>query len=87
MSEEPHILVCYCSSREHQIVVQYDKEDNQVYCHIHLSNYDSFWKRLKNGFMYIFGYKSKYGHFDEFIFKPEHSDKLKEISDILSKIK
>ena len=44
-------------------------------------------KRLKNGIMYIFGYKSKYGHFDEFIFRPEHSDKLKEISDILSKNK
>jgi hypothetical protein len=76
-----NILICDCTSREHQIIIEYDPEDNLTYCHIHLVKF-SFFKRLKNGFKYIFGYKCRYGHFEEFIFKPQH---VKTIYEMLQK--
>jgi len=77
------VLICDCNSREHQIVIEYDKEDKLIYCHIHLVKHGLL-RRLKAGFKYIFGYKCKYGQWDEFIFKPEHSKKLRELSEMLS---
>jgi hypothetical protein len=44
-----------------------------------------FWRRFVAGMKYIFGYKCRYGQWDEFIFKPEHSEQLREFSDLLSK--
>jgi hypothetical protein len=55
--------------------MSYDEEDNNVYCHIHLVQH-GFWKRLKAGLKYIFGYKCRFGQWDEFIFKAEDSEKL-----------
>ena len=40
---------------------------------------DKFLKRVWSAIKYIFGYRSKYGHFDEFIFNKEDSDKLQKI--------
>ena len=76
------ILVCDCNSTEHQIVIYPDKEEGLVYCHIHLTKY-SFFKRLWKGLKYICGYSCKYGEWDEFIFKKEHSEKLMKISNFL----
>ena len=76
--EVPEIFICECSSREHQIVMQYDEEDNSIYCHIHLTK-NNFWNRLIIGIKYIFGYKSRYGQWDEFIWMPSHVEKLKEL--------
>lgn len=78
------ILICECSSMEHQIVVSYNEDDNIVYCLIYLNNFP-FWKRLRAGIKYIFGYKCKYGNFEEFIFSPQHVDKIEKIKEILSK--
>ena len=78
------IFVCECSSMEHQIVHRYDADDNIVYCLIYLTN-RSFWRRLKFGIKYIFGYHCRYGHWDEFIWKSEHATKLRELADLLSK--
>lgn len=44
---------------------------------------DSFWKRIRNTIKYIFGYGSKYGDFDEFIFKKEDANKLQSVVDYL----
>jgi hypothetical protein len=78
------VFVCECSSMEHQIVFSYDADENQVYCLIYLTSY-SFWNRLKSGMKYIFGYHCRYGHWDEFIWKPEHAHKLRELSELLLK--
>jgi len=80
----PTVLICECNSREHQIIIEYDEDDNIFYCYIHLTH-QGFLRRLKAGLKYIFGYKCKYGHWDEFVFKPEHAEKLQEITDLLSK--
>ena len=79
----PAVLICDCSSREHQIIIEHDNEDNLTYCHIHLVK-NGFWRRLKAGLKYIFGYKCRYGQWDEFILKPEHANQLRELSELLS---
>lgn len=76
------ILICDCNSCEHQIVIRHDKEDNLIYCDVHLVKY-GFFRRLIFGIKYIFGYKSRYGSWDEFVFKPEHADKIIKIGNIL----
>lgn len=82
ITELPAILICDCGSTEHQIVVSPKDENGFVCCYIHLTHY-GFLRRLKAGLKYIFGYKCKFGQWDEFILKPEHADKLRELSDIL----
>ena len=79
----PAVLICDCSSREHQIIIEHDNEDKLTYCHIHLVKH-GFWRRLKAGLKYIFGYKCRYGQWDEFILKPEHANHLRELSELLS---
>lgn len=74
------IILCSCGSTEHQMLISYfnDNEDKEVYVHIHL-NHLSFWKRLILGIKYIFGYTSKYGHWDEMILNPDHVSQLKSV--------
>jgi hypothetical protein len=79
----PAMLICDCSSREHQIIIEHNNEDNLTYCHIHLVKH-GFWRRFKAGLKYIFGYKCRYGQWDEFILKPEHANQLRELSELLS---
>lgn len=79
---ETQILTCECHSTEHQIVINYDEEDNIVFCHIHLVKY-GFFKRLVLGVRYIFGYKCRFGHWDEFIFSNKDVNKLEEIVKLL----
>jgi hypothetical protein len=86
IKESAEIFVCDCNSREHQIVFQYDFDDNYVYCHIHLSQY-SFWKRVKVAIKYILGYKCKYGNWEEFIWNVDDAPKLEEMAKRLIKNK
>ena len=81
-SQLPAILICDCSSTEHQIVFHRKDDDGMVYATIHLTHC-SFWRRLKKGIRYFFGYKCKYGHWDEFILSAEHAGKLREIANEL----
>lgn len=72
------LLICDCCSVEHQIIFRHDKEDNWVYAEIHLAK-TTFWRRLKYGIKYIFGYKCKYGAFEEFILNKNHIVSLNNI--------
>lgn len=61
------LVVCNCSSIEHQMVINsFEDEPDQLYIEMHLTKH-SFWKRLKYGIRYIFGYQCKYGAFEEII--------------------
>ena len=84
--EETEILLCRCHSDEHQILVRHCKDDKELYLSVHLAEH-SFWRRLKNGLKYIFGYHCKYGHWDEFIFNENDADKLQAMADALKTIK
>lgn len=70
------LLICACSSDEHQIIIH--KDDDIVYCSVHLVNLP-FFTRLWNAIKYIFGYKCKYGNFEEFILSKKHVDSLKNV--------
>ncbi len=61
------LLTCVCSSIEHQIIIRYDEDEKEVYANIYLSDLP-IGKRILNAIKYIFGHKSKYGDFEEFIF-------------------
>jgi hypothetical protein len=67
----------------------YSEEDCQgmtypiCYAHVHLSPMP-FWKRLRNGIRYIFGRRSKYGDFEEFMFSPLDAEKLQKLVNYLN---
>jgi hypothetical protein len=81
--KNPTIMVCDCSSREHQIVIEHEPDCNMVFCHIHLAK-RSFWRRIIPAIKYMFGYNCRYGHFEEFVFGVEHIDKLQNILEKIS---
>jgi hypothetical protein len=76
---KPQILICKCSSTEHQIVIRHDEENNQTYLHVHLAPRPSFIERVWHAITYIFGYKCKYGAWDEFELTKEHVEVLNQI--------
>ena len=78
-------IICSCFNSEHQINFIHDPDDKLVYCEIHLVKLP-FLKRLKYGLKYIFGYKCRYGCFDEFIFTEEHIHPLKHTIETLNSI-
>ena len=70
------IFICECNSLEHQVIFWYDKDDDIFYCEPHLVTHKNFFKRIWIALKYIVGYKSKYGHWDETIFKEKDLEKL-----------
>lgn len=72
-----HTFICDCNSLEHQFSFWYDEELNQLYFEPHLYDttwpwYKRFWGRLK----YVFGYKSRFGAWDEVIINSKDAPKL-----------
>ena len=80
------VIVCACHNTEHSIIITKNENknyDNDVYLSIHLIPERNIFKRIKNAIKYIFGYRCKYGHFDEIVLNKEHYDKIQEIADYL----
>ena len=78
-----NLFICECGSMEHQFIVSFDQDkdwNKYVYVHIHLNN-GSFFRRLKNAVKYLFGYKCKYGCFDEVLLDKPQTKKLNDILD------
>lgn len=76
--EDRKIFICECCSYEHQVIFWWDEDEKQVYATFHLVTYKNFFQRLWRGIRYAFGYKSKYGAWDEFLFSPEAKKQLTE---------
>lgn len=85
--EKNELFICECSNVEHQLIFTYfdDETDGDVYMSVHLISESNIWKRIKNAVKYIFGYRSKYGDFDEFIFRSKDLEKLQNITNYLKK--
>lgn len=72
------VVLCDCSSPEHQILIHtnpdWDEpgEEREAYISIYLGTYRGFWGRLKYAWKYLWGYKSKYGAFDQMILTKKH---------------
>lgn len=72
------ILICNCHSFEHMAIFYKDEETGLLYVSISLKTYDKFFKRLWVGLKYAFGYKSRFGEWDEFLFKEKDEQQLLE---------
>ena len=84
MSIERKIFICDCHSLEHLVAFWYDIDDKVLYIEPRLVTHRNFFKRLWVGVKYVFGYKSRFGEFDEFILG---IDSQKELRDILNEQK
>lgn len=79
------LFICMCHNVEHQLIFSYfpDDEDKEVYVSTHLNPEYNIFKRIWYAIKYIFGYRSMYGHFDEFIFKKSDAGRLQKVVDFL----
>lgn len=74
------IFICACHSFDHQIIFSVFEDDTlppQVIVTTHLKTYRNIFKRIWVAIKYVFGYKSRYGDWDEFIFNPDDLEDLK----------
>jgi len=83
---KPEIMVCQCSSMEHHVAYWIDGEDGQVYMNVYLSPLP-FLQRVWAALKYIFGYRCKYGHWEEFVLGEEHVEDLLKIAKSLDPTK
>lgn len=88
---QPMVLGCECHDREHNVIFDFDEDTSSngekyklVYATYHLSNLP-FWERLKLGIKYIFGYKSRYGCYDELVIGPDNVKVLKDVVNFFDK--
>lgn len=80
---KPYYFECHCHSPEHTLIFRLDEEEPKtLYGYVFL-NSDSLFKRIWKAIKYVFGFKCRYGHFDEFILNPKDAQKM---IDLLSKI-
>jgi hypothetical protein len=81
---ETEIFVCDCHSFEHQVKFMYDDEERVAYLYVHLTR-ATFWSRLIKGIKYIFGYSSKFGEWDEFVFQEKDQEELRKFLNKINK--
>ena len=74
--EEKKLLICSCHSLEHQILFWY--LDGYLYSEVHLTTWHGFFRRFWYGMKYAFGYKSRFGAWDEFLFDGVQMEELKQ---------
>lgn len=82
MNAENELILCECNNLEHQLVFSYfpdDEDYKYIYVSVNLIPERNIFKRIWCAIKYIFGYKSKYGPFDEFIIGQRDSHKLVKI--------
>lgn len=77
MNEETQYFECSCHSTEHTLkfVLDEDKDFPCVYVSVFLSEL-RWYERVIRALKYIFGYKCRYGHFEEFLMKREDCDRF-----------
>ena len=81
--DKKELFICECNSILHQIVMSYFEDVKEVYCNVHLKPERNVLKRIIHAVKYIFGHRSAYGDFDEFIFNPKDADRLQSVVDHL----
>lgn len=84
---QSELFLCQCNSPEHQLIFSYFPDEQNVYVTVHLTPIHGFWKRLKSAVWYLFGHRSIYGHFDEFILKPQDTERLQSVVNFLKNSK
>lgn len=73
-----YFFECDCGSDEHILRFTLDTHDEHViYAHVFLNQHRNIFERIWIAIKYIFGYKCKYGHWDEWILREEDALRLK----------
>ena len=87
--ENRELLICKCSSDEHQIIFHWwdDDDDGEVYMSTLLNPEWRWYRRIWEAIKYIFGHRSKYGMFDEIILDKNDIPKLEKIIEYLKQTK
>ncbi len=72
----PRIMyyTCECLSPQHTLRFVYD--GNDLYTEVYLNQYRNFFKRIWVAVKYVFGYTSKYGHWDTWILNGNDMERL-----------
>jgi len=70
---------CICFSNEHTLRFVYIEEYNELYLDVYLHQYRNIFKRVWVAIKYVFGYKSKYGHWDWWSLRPEDTKRMIEL--------
>lgn len=78
---EQQFIVCNCGHIEHLIVLTFDPTESEskyqeMYLEVFLNPHRNFFVRIWYAIKYIFGYRSKYGHFDEVVLGKNQVSKL-----------
>jgi hypothetical protein len=80
---ETEYFECACFSDEHTLKFHWDADDNQLYTSVYLYHYRNIFKRIWIAIKYVFGYRSKYGHWDCFIMQLKDAERLRSLLDRL----
>ena len=77
------LFICECNSIDHQFVFTLDPDGEwpECYLEVHLGTWRGFWRRLWRGLRYAFGYKSRYGAFDEVTISPSDAVRIRDLMD------
>lgn len=70
---------CSCYSDEHVLRFTYDPDDKEIYTSVFLNDWEPWYKRVWKAVKYVFGYKSKYGHFDCTLIRGDEARKLRDL--------
>lgn len=75
-----HFIVCACRDLEHMMRFQYFADDEDIeriiYFETHLRTWRNIFRRYWEAVKYLWGYKSRYGEFDEVLMDKEEVKKL-----------
>ncbi|MFW6247047.1 MAG: hypothetical protein ACOC22_02630 [bacterium] len=82
MENNSDILLCDCGLAEHQIIIHKDNQFSGGYREItlcpHLITHKNILKRIWVAIRYVFGYKSRYGAWDNIIVSQQNYKPLKD---------
>ncbi len=81
MLDGTYFFECNCGSKEHTLRFVLDKDEHEIYVSIFLNQWRPFYKRIWVALKYVFGYKSKYGHWDNWTLCEDDAGKLREMVD------
>jgi hypothetical protein len=76
---EKHHFDCICGSDEHNFKFSLDPDDGDFYLSVYLDQNRGFFGRIGEAVKYVFGYKSKYGHWDTTILSRSDTVRLGEL--------
>jgi hypothetical protein len=76
---EKHHFDCDCGSDEHTFKFTFDTEEGELYLSAYLNQYHNVFKRIWVAVKYVFGYTSKYGHWDTVMLSKNDTERLREV--------